>query len=159
MRKSIHPDYAETTVVCSCGSTFVTRSTAGGTMHVELCSQCHPFYTGKQKFVDTGGRVQRFSDKFGNAADAVMDKHAAEKEARIKAAEEAKEAARAAKVAKDAEKAGRRGKREAHAAAEFGMAEDAEPRAEVVTEAPAEIATEAPVEDAAAEPAEETSAE
>ena len=68
MRKDIHPEYVEAKVVCSCGNTFTTRSTKPE-LHVELCSACHPFYTGKQKFVDTGGRVQRFADKFGNAAD------------------------------------------------------------------------------------------
>jgi large subunit ribosomal protein L31 len=59
MKKDIHPDYVETTVHCSCGSTFTTRSTKPE-LHVELCSQCHPFYTGKQKLVDAGGRVERF---------------------------------------------------------------------------------------------------
>jgi large subunit ribosomal protein L31 len=59
MKKGIHPDYVEATVHCSCGSTFTTRSTRPE-LHVELCSQCHPFYTGKQKLVDSGGRVERF---------------------------------------------------------------------------------------------------
>ena len=61
MKNDIHPEYVETTVTCSCGATFQTRSTAkGGTITSEVCSQCHPFYTGKQKLVDTGGRVERF---------------------------------------------------------------------------------------------------
>ena len=61
MKPDIHPDYVETTVTCSCGNTFTTRSTArGGTIHAEVCSNCHPFYTGRQKLMDTGGRVERF---------------------------------------------------------------------------------------------------
>jgi large subunit ribosomal protein L31 len=61
MKAGIHPDYKEVTVTCSCGSTFVTRSTLGKqALHVEVCSSCHPFYTGKQKIVDTAGRVERF---------------------------------------------------------------------------------------------------
>ena len=59
MKKDIHPQYEEATVHCSCGNTFTTRSTKKE-LHVELCSQCHPFYTGKQKLVDSGGRVDRF---------------------------------------------------------------------------------------------------
>jgi large subunit ribosomal protein L31 len=60
MKADIHPQYADTTVTCSCGNTFTTRSTKGGPIHVELCNECHPFFTGKQKLVDTGGRVERF---------------------------------------------------------------------------------------------------
>lgn len=107
MREGIHPDYLETKVVCSCGNTFVTRSTKGGELHIELCSACHPFYTGTQKLVDSGGRVQRFADKFGNAAQATLDKNAAEREARQKAAEEAAEAARKEREAREADKAKR----------------------------------------------------
>ena len=66
MKPDIHPDYRETQVVCSCGHSFTTRSTAsGGVIHAEVCSQCHPFYTGKQKILDTGGRVARFEARFG----------------------------------------------------------------------------------------------
>jgi large subunit ribosomal protein L31 len=63
VKQGIHPDYMETHVTCSCGNSFVTRSTKAE-MHVELCNQCHPFYTGKQKLVDTGGRVERFQKKY-----------------------------------------------------------------------------------------------
>ena len=63
MREGIHPKYVETTVTCGCGETFVTRSTKSK-IHVEVCSKCHPFYTGKQKFVDSAGRVERFKQKF-----------------------------------------------------------------------------------------------
>jgi large subunit ribosomal protein L31 len=65
MKADIHPDYTETTVVCSCGNTFVTNSTAGGELHAELCSECHPFYTGKQKLVDSGGRIEKFEKRYG----------------------------------------------------------------------------------------------
>ena len=69
MRKDIHPAYDTTEVVCTCGSTFTTCSTAdGGRMSVDVCSQCHPFYTGKQKILDTGGRVARFQQRYGNKA-------------------------------------------------------------------------------------------
>ena len=66
MKPGIHPDYVETTVTCSCGATFTTRSTAkNGVIHADVCSQCHPFYTGKQKILDTGGRVARFEQRYG----------------------------------------------------------------------------------------------
>ncbi|HET9611795.1 MAG TPA: 50S ribosomal protein L31 [Acidimicrobiales bacterium] len=66
MKAGIHPQYRETTVTCSCGNTFVTRSTNPSPhLHVELCSECHPFYTGKQKLVDTGGRIDRFERRYG----------------------------------------------------------------------------------------------
>lgn len=64
MRQGIHPDYGIATVRCSCGNTFQTRSTKSE-IHVELCSQCHPFYTGRQKLVDAGGRVERFQRRYG----------------------------------------------------------------------------------------------
>jgi len=66
MKKDIHPQYEEATVHCSCGNTFTTRSTKKE-LHVELCSQCHPFYTGKQKLVDSGGRVDRFKKRLEKA--------------------------------------------------------------------------------------------
>jgi len=64
LKNGIHPDYVEAKVTCSCGETFVTRSTKSE-LKIELCSKCHPFYTGKQKLVDSGGRVQRFQKKYG----------------------------------------------------------------------------------------------
>jgi large subunit ribosomal protein L31 len=69
VKQGIHPEYVETKVTCSCGNTFVTRSTKAE-MHVELCNQCHPFYTGKQKLVDTGGRVERFQRKYARRREA-----------------------------------------------------------------------------------------
>ena len=69
MKPDIHPAYGATTVSCSCGNTFVTRSTAkNGVIHAEVCSECHPFYTGKQKILDSGGRVARFEKRFGKKA-------------------------------------------------------------------------------------------
>lgn len=64
MKASIHPEYKTIKVTCSCGSQFETRSTICQDLQIEVCSQCHPFYTGKQKLVDTGGRVQRFRDRY-----------------------------------------------------------------------------------------------
>ncbi len=63
MKEGIHPKYEASTVVCACGNTFETRSTMDK-IHVEVCNKCHPFYTGKQKLVDTGGRVDRFKKRF-----------------------------------------------------------------------------------------------
>jgi large subunit ribosomal protein L31 len=66
MKQGIHPEYVETQVTCGCGNSFVTRSTKrDGQIHTELCSNCHPFYTGKQKILDTGGRVARFEKRYG----------------------------------------------------------------------------------------------
>ena len=65
MKEGIHPAYSDTKVVCSCGNQFNTRSTLRKDLHVEVCSACHPFYTGKQKIVDTGGRVDKFRRKSG----------------------------------------------------------------------------------------------
>ena len=66
MKAGIHPDYSEITATCSCGNVIKTRSTLGMDIHIDVCSQCHPFYTGKQKIVDAGGRVERFRKRFGN---------------------------------------------------------------------------------------------
>jgi large subunit ribosomal protein L31 len=68
MKASTHPDYAEITVSCSCGNTFKTRSTLGHDLQVDVCSSCHPFYTGKQKIVDTAGRVDKFRKKYAGTA-------------------------------------------------------------------------------------------
>jgi large subunit ribosomal protein L31 len=68
VKTDIHPDYGATEVVCSCGNAFVTRSTAGESLHVELCNECHPFFTGKQKLVDSGGRVERFQRRYGKTS-------------------------------------------------------------------------------------------
>lgn len=66
MKAGIHPNYKEVTVTCSCGETFKTRSTLGrDALQIEVCSSCHPFYTGKQKIVDTAGRVEKFRQRYG----------------------------------------------------------------------------------------------
>jgi large subunit ribosomal protein L31 len=78
MKADIHPDYVDTEVTCTCGNTFTTRSTAkNGVLHADVCSNCHPFYTGKQKILDTGGRVARFEARYAKkAADTKKDEPA-----------------------------------------------------------------------------------
>ena len=143
MRKDIHPKYMDCTVRCTCGNSFQTRSTKPE-LRVDICSACHPFFTGTQKLIDTGGRVQRFTDKFGAARENLAAREAAKKAAR-KADAEAAAAKRAAeREAKAAEKAKRAAefakKAEAKAAVEAKDAEEA-----AVEEAPvAEEAAEAP---------------
>ena len=70
MKPDIHPKYGDITVTCNCGNTFATRSTLSGDLKVEVCSNCHPFYTGKQKMVDTGGRVDKFRKRYGRGLSA-----------------------------------------------------------------------------------------
>ena len=130
MKQGIHPEYMECTVRCSCGNTFVTHSTVPE-IRVELCNECHPFYTGQQKFVDTGGRVQRFADKFGGAAKAALEREAAKKAERAKKAAEAEAAKKAERDAKAAEKAKRAEKFAAEAAKKAEEAEAVEVKAEV----------------------------
>jgi large subunit ribosomal protein L31 len=65
MKKETHPDYQEINVTCSCGNTFLTKSTLSSDLSIEVCSACHPFYTGQQKIVDTAGRVDKFRKRFG----------------------------------------------------------------------------------------------
>ena len=143
MKQGIHPNYVECTVRCTCGNTWVTRSTKSE-MTLDLCDKCHPFYTGQQKLVDTGGRVQRFADKFGGAA-----------AAQLKKAEEAK----AAKAAKAAEaEAARKVAAEAKAAAKAKRAAEYAAKAEAAAaKAAAAAEAEAPAEEAPA--AEENAAE
>ena len=68
MKPGIHPKYEDSKVVCACGETFTTRSTRKE-IHIEICSACHPFFTGKQKLVDTAGRIERFQKKYGKKAE------------------------------------------------------------------------------------------
>lgn len=69
MQKDIHPEYVTTTVTCTCGNSFTTRSTqTSGQISADVCAECHPFYTGKQKILDTGGRVARFEQRYGKKA-------------------------------------------------------------------------------------------
>ena len=65
MKPKIHPEYKEVTATCACGNSFATRSTLGKDIRTDICSACHPFYTGKQKFVDTAVRVEKFQKKYG----------------------------------------------------------------------------------------------
>ena len=65
MKPAIHPNYNEITVTCACGANFKTRSTRKDDLHIEICSECHPFFTGKQKLIDTAGRVDRFNKRYG----------------------------------------------------------------------------------------------
>lgn len=139
MKQGIHPEYVECTVRCTCGNTWTTRATVPE-MRLDLCDKCHPFYTGQQKLVDTGGRVQRFADKFGGAANATLEAAKAAKEAKAAKAAEQEAARKAAAEAKAAEKAKR--------AAEF--AKNA-PVAELEPEAEAEAEAEAPATEEAAE--------
>ena len=134
MKSGIHPDYVECTVRCTCGNTFKTHATVPE-ITIELCNACHPFYTGQQKLVDTGGRVQRFSDKFGGAAAAALEKQKAAKAARAAQVAEAEAAAKVEREKKAAEKAKR--------AADYAAAHANDP-----VEAPVEEAAEAPAADA-----------
>jgi large subunit ribosomal protein L31 len=70
MKEGIHPNYVETKVTCGCGNTFITRSTVPE-LKVDICSVCHPFYTGKLKYVDTAGRIEKFKNKFGGSYSSV----------------------------------------------------------------------------------------
>ena len=123
MKQGIHPEYVECTVKCSCGNTFTTRSTKSE-LKVDICNVCHPFYTGQQRFVDTGGRVQRFADKFGSAKEQVAAREAAKKAERaakaaeIEAAKKAEREAKAAAKAKRAEEFAKKAAAEAEKAAE-----------------------------------------
>ena len=156
MKKDIHPDYVDCTVICSCGNTFKTKATKSE-LKIDICNVCHPFYTGTQKLIDTGGRVQRFSDRFGSATDMVKEREAARKAKRAaKIAEEnekkSEERAEKAKqkelrAAKFAEKAAK----EAEKAA-------AEPKEEAAAEESAKI-EEAPAAEENAAPAEEAKTE
>lgn len=161
MKPDIHPDYVECTVRCSCGNTFKTRSTKPELV-VDLCNECHPFFTGQQKFVDTGGRVQRFSNKFGSAADQLKERKAAKQaaaaEKAAKAAEEraAKQAAKEERAKKYAEKAAREAEK---AEQEAAAAEDEAKEEEGVSEVAEAAAEAAEAEQATEEAAAEESAE
>ena len=139
MKKDIHPEYVDCTVTCTCGNTFQTRSTKSE-IRVDICSACHPFFTGTQKLIDSGGRVQRFADKFGSARETVAAREAAKKAERAAAVEAAEAKRREERAAKAAAKAER--------AAEY---------AKKAEEEAAKAAAEAPTEEAAA-PAEEAPA-
>ena len=139
MKQGIHPDYVECTVKCTCGNTFTTRSTKSE-LRVDICNACHPFFTGQQKFIDTGGRVQRFADKFGSAKDMVAEREAAKKAKRAAAVAEAEAAKKAEREKKAEEEAARAAEAAATAEAEGSAEEaaaDAEAEAALEVEAPA----------------------
>lgn len=151
MKKDIHPNYVDCTVTCTCGNSFQTRSTKPE-IRVDICSACHPFFTGTQKLIDSGGRVQRFADKFGAAKETVAAREAAKKAERaaaVEAAEAKKREEREAKAAAKAERAAQYAKKAAGAAAKAEAEVPAAKEAEAVT-AEAE-AVEAPAEETAAE--------
>jgi len=138
MKAGIHPNYVEATVTCSCGNTFTTRSTRKE-LRTDLCSVCHPFYTGEQRIVDTAGQVERFTNRMKAAEAAAGTKskrqRRLEEQARLRAEREAEERA-AAEAAAAEERARRRAEREAAQAAAAAEAE-AEPAAEASTDAEA----------------------
>ena len=142
MKDGIHPNYDTCTVTCSCGNTFQTKSTKPQ-LSIDLCNECHPFFTGQQKFIDAGGRVQRFTNKFGSAKDTIVAREAAKKEAKSSVTQEAEAAKVAAREAKAAEKEARKAEFEKKAAAQ------AEKEAKEAASAPAEEAASAPAEEAA----------
>lgn len=151
MKPGIHPEYMDCTVRCSCGNTFTTRSTKSE-LKIDICNACHPFYTGTQKLIDTGGRVQRFADRFGGSATELVAKREAERkaaEAAKKAEAEAKrKAEREAKAAAKAERAAEHAKKAAEAEAAKPTEEDAVEQAPEVQLTEPEV--EAAVEDAVA---------
>ena len=132
MKQGIHPEYMECTVKCTCGNVFTTRSTKPE-LKIDICNECHPFFTGTQKLIDTGGRVQRFADKFGSASTAVAEREAARKAAKAAAAAEAEAKKKAEREAKAAAKAAR--------AAEFAKKAEAEAAAAPAVEEAAEEAS------------------
>lgn len=147
MKPDIHPEYVDCTVRCSCGNTFQTRSTKPE-IRIDICNECHPFFTGTQKLIDTGGRVQRFTDKFGAARENIAAREA-EKKAAAKAATAEAEAAKKAEREK---KAAAKAERAAKYAAEAAKKAEAEAAAAAAAEAEAPAAEpEAPAEENAAE--------
>ncbi|MBS2024976.1 MAG: 50S ribosomal protein L31 [Deltaproteobacteria bacterium] len=100
MRSDIHPAYPATKITCACGNTWETRSTAGE-LHLDICSQCHPFFTGKQKLMDTAGRIDRFNKKYAKvpAAPAKAEKAAEAPKAAAPAAPKKEKAPKAEKAA------------------------------------------------------------
>lgn len=144
MKQGIHPEYVECTVRCSCGNTFTTRSTKPE-LRIDICNVCHPFYTGTQKLIDTGGRVQRFADRFGSATAQVAEREAAAKAARAAKAAEAeakRKAEREAKAAAKAERAAAYAAKAAESEAETAQTAEEAPAVET-SDAAAEAAVEA----------------
>lgn len=152
MKQGIHPNYVECTVRCSCGNTFTTRSTKSE-LKIDICNECHPFFTGQQKLIDTGGRVQRFEDRFGAVKNRVAEREAQKKAAKAAANAEAEAARKAEREAKAAAKAERAAAFAAKAAEEAAKAEEA-PAVEAAEEAADEAAAAALDEELLDAPAE-----
>ena len=143
MKQGIHPEYVDCVVKCSCGNTFTTRSTKPE-LKIDICNACHPFYTGTQKLIDTGGRVQRFADRFGAAKDVVAEREAAQKAGRAAQIAEREAAKKAEREAKAAAKAERAAAYAAKAAEEAARAEATEEVQNMEDAAAAGTAEEAP---------------
>ena len=121
MREGIHPDYTPARVLCACGNVIETRSVRGD-FHIEICAQCHPFFTGKQKIMDTAGRIERFKTRYGSGTAQAAKPEAKKAAPELKKAEAPKEN-RAAKRAKS----GKTKKAEAAPAPEAAAAPEAKP--------------------------------
>ncbi|HEX9051346.1 MAG TPA: 50S ribosomal protein L31 [Anaeromyxobacter sp.] len=125
MKEAIHPDYQNAKIICNCGNVIETRSTRGD-FHIEICAQCHPFFTGKQKIMDTAGRIEKFKTRYGSASSATLSKEEPKKAAApAPAKKEAPKENRAAKRAKSGKT-----KAQAAAPAEAAPAAAAEPKPE-----------------------------
>jgi large subunit ribosomal protein L31 len=124
MKAAIHPEYQNTKIICNCGNVIETRSTRGD-FHVEICSQCHPFFTGKQKIMDTAGRIEKFKTRYGSTPTTAPAKKEEPKVAAAPAKKEAPKENRAAKRAKS----GKSKPQSSAPAAEAAPAADAAPEA------------------------------
>ena len=128
MKEGIHPDYKPAKILCACGNLIETRSVAGD-FHIEICSNCHPFFTGKQKIMDTAGRIEKFKNRYGNASSATVTAAPDPKKAAAPAPSAKKAAPSENRAAKRA-KATAGKPRKVEAAAEGAEAPAAEPKAE-----------------------------
>ena len=126
MKEAIHPEYKAAKILCNCGNVIETRSTRGD-FHIEICANCHPFFTGKQKIMDTAGRIEKFKTRYGNASSAQLAKEEPKKAAAPVAKKEAPKENRAAKRAKS-------GKSKPQSSAPAGEAAPAEAGAEAKPE-------------------------
>jgi large subunit ribosomal protein L31 len=128
MKEGIHPDYKPAKILCACGNLIETRSVAGD-FHIEICSNCHPFFTGKQKIMDTAGRIEKFKTRYGNASSATLTAAPDPKKAAPAPAPAKKAAASENRAAKRAKASAGKPKK-VEAAPEASEAPAAEPKAE-----------------------------
>ncbi|MFQ6671981.1 MAG: 50S ribosomal protein L31 [Candidatus Tectimicrobiota bacterium] len=148
MKTDIHPEYGEATITCACGNIIHTRSTKAA-LRIEICSKCHPYFTGKQKIVDTAGRVERFERKYGEVAEELERKQEEERRVRIETAKERAERQVAEREERKARLADRQRRKAERAAAHQGPDEAAaqavvEPAAPPAAEGPAPEEGQAP---------------